>query len=147
MTESRWRVYAVEVDSGVEQAATLLETLYDGIEVKRVWPKARLSVDKDELLEDLKSAGVPENYSENGKALFILGSGEYHHLTHALTRLSGKKDYCVFYRDAHTDDYARDLNGTRTSPKNDMACGDFADLLTEDCGAARRGERKLPRHR
>ncbi len=130
-----WRIFALEVDSGVEQVATLLEKLY-GVEVKRVWPKARLSVDKDELLGDLKRAGVPENYSENGRTLFILGSGEYHHLTHALARLSGKKGYAAFDWDAHTDDYARDLNGARMSPKKSITCGDFAELLTEDCGAA-----------
>lgn len=135
MTSQDWQVIAVEVDEGVEQVATLLEKLY-GVEVKRVWPKARLSVDKDELLEDLKRAGVPENYSESGKALFILGSGEYHHLTHALARLSGKKGYAAFDWDAHTDDYARDLNGARMSPKRGISCGDFADLLAEDCGAA-----------
>ncbi len=134
MSASEWLVFAVEVDDGVEQVATLLEKLY-GVEVKRVWPKARLSVDKDELLEDLKRAGVPENYSESGRALFILGGGEYHHLTHALTRLSGNNEYGVFDWDAHTDDYTHNVRDGTEESKRVISCENFADLMTEDCGA------------
>lgn len=135
MDKGRVRVFAVEVDPGVEQITALIEKFYD-IDVKRVHLRARHSVDKDELLHELACAGIPKNYSEkNGKTLFILGGGEYHHLTHALTKLSGKDGYCVFDWDAHTDDYGRDVAGARLRHGQEISCGSFADLLAEDCGA------------
>lgn len=138
MADTDWQVFAIEVDGGVEQIARSIEKFY-GLKINRIKvdnADELKEIDKDELLKKLKGAGVPQNYSERRKCLFILGDGDYHHLTHALTRLSGKKNYALFDWDSHTDDY-RDVKWScGLGTKQVLACDQFTDLLTEDCGAA-----------
>ncbi len=150
MTSQDWRVIAIDVDSYAGRIAKSIEKLY-GLKVKRINVETsdivndadlRLEIDKGRLLEKLEEAGVPKDYSETGKTLFILGNGRYHHLTHALARLSGKEGYGVVDWDAHTDDdtYVSRTGessrcGTTKATKQKIRCGTFADLLTEDCGA------------
>lgn len=124
---------------GPSQIADIIESSY-GLKVKRIkvelsWP---FDFDKDTFINKLERVGIPKNYSDSGKTLFILPDGMFHHVTHPLTRLSGKKGFGVAYWDAHTDDYnyeEREKDGG-WGLKQEMNAGRFADLLTEDCGAS-----------
>lgn len=128
----------VGAHKGPGQIADFMEDLY-GLKVKRIkielgWP---YDFDKDVFLKKLEKAGIPKNYSETGRVLFILPDGKFHHVTHPLSRLSGKKGFGVADWDAHTDDYNyedRKKDGG-WGLKQNLACGKFTDLLTEDCGA------------
>lgn len=125
--------------TGPSQIADTMENLY-GLKVRRIkvelgWP---FDFDKDVFLKKLESAGVPKNYAADGKVLFILPNGMFHHVTHPLTRLSGKEGFGVADWDAHTDDYnyeEREKDGG-WGLKQELHAGRFADLLTEDCGAS-----------
>lgn len=132
--EADWQIFALDTktDKSPSQVAGVIEKLY-GLKVKRleVDIDGSFTVDKNTLLDKLEEAGVPENYSENGKCLFFLGGGQYHHLAYGLTKFSGRTGFGFVDRDAHTDD-----GRLRRLGKEWVDFGRFTDLLEEDCGAS-----------
>lgn len=131
MSASEWQVYAIAVDGEAGRVADKIEALYD-IKVTRIRPnKVVLCPNKDRLVDELERAGVPKDYPKTGKHLFIGGDGNYHHLTYALTKLSGMNGFGVFDWDAHTDDYRYMMKKV----SNIVDCEEFAGRLMKECGA------------
>lgn len=132
MSASGWRVFTIGVDGEAGRVADKIEELY-GIKVTRIQPHPIvLCPDKDKLVNELERAGIPRNYHSDGKKhLFIGGDGNYHHLTYALTMLSGMNGFGVFDADAHTDDHWYIMR----KASNIVNCENFAGRLMEECGA------------